>query len=331
MSDLSFKVLSLIEDGYTINSICELLNLSHKQLYNVFRGLRQLGMEFNKKYYYDGEVAYSLKKDLVWDTKKHNVNIITSPLCNEFRAMIISDLHIGNELESVAAWNKIMDYCVINNIHIIIIGGDFLDGINIGNKSLKRHQHPLEQMRYAISNYPFDKSILNFVVLGNHDVDSLTSYGMDFATYLRNFRPDIVPLGYGHGRINVKNDKIFVTHPIGITNDNNFELSNNYLIFKGHHHTNKSIIGNTGNASICIPTLSNLFTSEDNFLPGAMIMNAKFNNGLFEFVYIENLLINNKVNVVSSLQYSITQTKDKNFDGKIKHEEDFEKRKILKK
>ena len=331
MSDLSLKVLNLIEEGYTINSICDSLGLSHKQLYNIFRTLRQFGMEFNKKYYYDGEVMYSLKKDLSWDTKKHNVNIVTSPSCNEFKALIISDLHIGNELESVGAWHKIFDYCVVNNIHINIIAGDFLDGITIGRNSLKKHSHPLEQMRYAINSYPFDKNILNFVILGNHDVDSLASYGMDFATYLRNFRPDIVPLGYGHGRINVKNDKIFVTHPIGITNDNSMELSNNYLVFKGHHHTNKSIIGNTGNTSICVPTLSNLFISEEDFLPAALVMTAKFKNGFFDVVNIDNLLIDTKVHIVSSFQYNITLTKDKNFDGKIKHEEDFSKRKILKK
>jgi len=331
MSELSVKVLGLIEEGFTINAICEMLNLSRKQLYNILRGLRMLGIEFNKKYYYDGETVYVPKKDLSWDTKKNTVNIITNHDCNEFKAMVISDLHIGNQQESVDAWNKIYEYCIINNIHIVIIAGDFLDGINIGASSYKKHTNSLDQMRYAVNNYPFDKNIINFITFGNHDIDSLTSYGIDFSIYLRNFRPDIVPIGYGHGRINIKNDRIFITHPLGINSNNGVELPNNYLLIRGHHHINKSIIGNSGNCSLTVPTLSNLFTSQDIFLPGAMILNVKFKNGFFDIIHIENLIINDRVNIVGETQFSITPSKDRNHDGHVKHEEDFNQRKTLKK
>lgn len=330
MSELSAKLLSLIENEITINEICSILNLSHRQLYNVLRGLRQQGIEFNKKYYYDGEIIYIPKKNLSWDSKKNNVNIITSHTCEDFRAMIISDLHIGSQLESIDAWYKICDYCKINNIHIIIIAGDFLDGINVGRSDSKKHTHPLEQMKYAIENYPFDKNILNFLVFGNHDIDSLTSYGIDFSTYLRNFRPDIVPVGYGYGRINVKNDKILITHPLCRGIENNLDLSGNYLLIKGHHHANKSILSGNGNCSISVPSLSNIFLSDDEFLPGAMVLTAKFRNGFFDTIYIENLLINHKINIVSCMQYSITPSKDRKFDGSIKYEENFCKRKTLK-
>lgn len=331
MSELSIKLINLIEQGLTINEIGSILNLSHKQLYNLFRGLRQLGMEFNKKYYYDGEIIYSAKKDLSWNTKKNNINIITDPCCDTFTAMCISDLHAGSELEAIDAWHKICDYCIVNNIHIIIIAGDFLDGINIGRSDSKKHNNPLEQMKYAISNYPFDKNIVSFIVFGNHDIDSLTSYGIDFSTYLRNFRPDIVPVGYGHGRINVKNDKIFVTHPLCMGISNNIDLTGNYILLKGHHHACKSIIGANGNCSLTVPSLSNLFLAEDEFLPGAMVMTAKFKNGFFDTIYLEQLLVNNRVNVVNSIQYSIIPSKDRKFDGTIKYEEDFSKRKTLKK
>lgn len=331
MSELSVKVLGLIEEGFTINSICGILNLSHKQLNNILRGLRMLGIEFNKKYYYDGETIYVPKKDLSWDTKKNTVNIITSHDCNEFQAMVISDLHVGNQLEAVDAWNKIYEYCIINNIHIIIIAGDFLDGINVGKHDHKKHSNSLEQIRYAVNNYPFDKNIINVVTLGNHDIDSLTSYGIDFSIYLRNFRPDIVPVGYGHGRINIKNDRIFITHPLGINSNNGFELPSNYLLIKGHHHTNKSCISTNGNCSLTAPTLSNLFTSQDIFLPGAIVLSIKFKNGFFDVVNIENLMVNDRVNVVGETQFSITPSKDRKYDGNIKHEEDFSKRKILRK
>lgn len=330
MSELSTNVLHLIEEGYSINEICSSLGISHKQLSNVFRGLRQLGIEFNKKFYYNGETLYVPKKDISYETKKNNVNIITNPNCDTFKTMVISDLHAGNELESIYSWNKIYDYCIVHNIHTIIIAGDFLDGINIGIQDYKKHTHSLEQIKYAINNYPFDKNILNFLILGNHDVDSLSSFGIDFATYLRNFRLDIIPVGYGYGRINVKNDRIFVTHPLCMGIENNMDLTGNYLLLKGHHHVNKSIISGNGNCSISVPTLSNLFLSDEEFLPGAIVINTKFKNGFFDTVYVDNLLIGDRVNVVSTMQYSITPSKDRKFDGSIKHEEDFCKRKILK-
>ena len=331
MSELALKVLNFIENGYTINDISVELNLSHKEIYTVLLSLKEIGMKFDKKYYYDGEIIYLPKKDLSYSTKKNAVNLITSPDCDSFKAMVISDLHIGSKFECLDKLNMIYDYCVNNGINIIINAGDILDGINIGREESKKFLNPLEQIEYACEMYPFDKNILNFIVLGNHDIDSLSSFGIDFSTYLRNFRHDLVPLGYGYGRINVKNDKIFVTHPLCIGINNNIDLTSNYLLIKGHHHSTKSIIGSNGNCSFSAPSLSNIFISEDEFLPGAMVLTIKLKNGFFDTIYMENLLVNNRVNVVSTLQYSVLPSKDRKFDGTIKYEENFNKRKILKK
>ena len=327
MSELSKKLLNLINEELCINEICSILDLSHKQVYNILRGLKQIGMEFNKKYYCDGETVYVLKKDLSWMTKKSNVNIITEPNQDELSLMVISDLHLGSEFENIDAINKIYDYCAVNNIHCIIMAGDLLDGINVGRADSKKHDNAFDQIEYALSRYPFDKNILNFIVLGNHDVDCLMSYGVDFSTYLRNFRHDIVPLGYGHGRVNIKNDKIVITHPLGIGNNNNFELPNSYILIKGHHHYSKSIIANNGNCSITVPSLSNLFLHEDTFLPGATLLNIKFKNGYFDTIRIDNLLVNDRVNLVNSICYNMVLPKEKS-DG-IKNEEVFSKRKTL--
>lgn len=331
MSELSINVLNLINEGYTLNEICNLLRITRGQLCNIFRGLRMLGMEFNKKFYSNGEIIYVPKKDISYESKKNNVNIITNCKCDSFRTMVISDLHLGNELESLLALDKIYNYCIVEGIHTIIITGDFLDGITVGVQDYKKHDNSLDQIRYAANKYPYDKNIINFLVMGNHDIDSLSSSGIDFGTYLRNFRLDIIPVGYGYGRINIKNDKIYVTHPLCLGLENNLDLNGNYLLLKGHHHVNKNIISNNGSASIAVPSLSNLFLTDNDFLPGALVINAKFKNGFFDTVYIEHLLINERVNVVSTTQFNITPSKDRKFDGNIKNEEDFGKRKILKK
>jgi hypothetical protein len=177
--------------------------------------------------------------------------------------------------------------------------------------------------------YPKDDGIINFVTFGNHDVDSLVSEGINFSNYLYNYRHDIVPVGYGYGRINIKNDKIFVTHPLCIGINNNIDLTSNYLLIKGHHHANKSIIGTNGNCSLSVPSLSNIFLTENEFLPGAIDLSIKFKNGYFDMIYYEHLLINNgRVYTVSSTQYMVSPSKDRKYDGTIKYEDDFIKRRI---
>lgn len=274
--ELSFKLLDLINKGYVINDIISELNISYEEVYKLIRDLNQLGFLFNKKYYSTGDILYLPKKDINRENKNNSVNIITDLGSNVLRLMLVSDLHIGSNYESVKSWDDLYNYCIINNIHMIVIVGDFLDGINVGRTESKMHSNSLEQIEYARSKYPFDKNILNFMILGNHDIDSLISDGIDLATYLNNYRPDIVPIGYGNGIINIKNDKLLLAHPLCIGVSNTHDLSSNYILIKGHQHLSKSIIGNNGNCSLCVPSLSNLFLNKNQFLPGAIDLSIKF-------------------------------------------------------
>lgn len=331
MSDLNIKILDLIDKKYSINEILNELNLSKEQLYKCFRKLKQIGINFNKNYYDCGEMVYTLKKELYIPSKVESVNIITEPGTETIRMLMISDLHLGSDLENLDAINRAYEYCVLNNIHIIVIAGDFLDGINIGRQNSKLHSSPLEQMEYADKNYPYDPNIINFLTLGNHDIDSLISYGIDFMENLRSFRHDIVPVGYGRGIINIKNDRLIVAHPLCLGISNEHDLSSNYLLVKGHSHTMKSIIGSNGNCSLNIPSLSNVFLSDNEFLPGALDLTIKFKNGYFDTVYYEHLLFGDRVFSISSTQYSVGHEKGRHFDGIIKNEEEFVKRKSKKK
>lgn len=331
MSDMARKLIDLINSEYTLNEITSLLNLSHDKVYELFRELKLIGIDFNKSYYYSGDIVYLPRKEIDGVNKANTVNILTRPSDEAFRAMVVSDLHAGSIYERIDVWNKIYDYCIINNIHIIIVCGDLVDGITKGRPECKKHNSSLEQFEHFIINYPYDKNILNMVTFGNHDVDSITSFGIDLSTFLTSFRHDIVPVGYGFGRINIKNDKIFVTHPLCIGVNKNFDLTSNYLLLKGHHHCAKSIIGTNGNCSLTVPSISDIFLTEDEFLPGAIDLNIKFKNGYFDTIYYEHLLIRDRVYAVSSTQFSVTPSKDRKYDGIIRHEDDLIKRRTLKK
>lgn len=326
------KLIELINAGYSLNEIVEYMNLSRNKIYEVFRKLNSYGIDFERKYYSSGDLIYVPTKEVETLGRKNCVNIITDAGSDSFRALVISDLHIGSIYERQDAWNIMMNYCINNGIHNVIVAGNFLDGINRGRAECKIHNNFFEQMMYAVDKYPMDKNIIHFVTFGNHDVDSLVSEGINFSTYLRNYRHDIIPVGYGYGRINIKNDKILITHPLCLGINNNLDLTSNYLLIKGHHHANKSIIGTNGNCSLSVPSLSNIFLTENEFLPGAIDLSIKFKNGYFDMVYYEHLLINNgMVHTVSTTQFMVSPSKDRKFDGHIKYEEAFSKRRVLKK
>ena len=121
MSDISLKLLNLINEEYTLNEITSLLGLSNDEIYKIFRDLKDIGINFNRSYYYSGDIVYLPKKELDLSSKKNCINLITKPEEEVFRAMVISDLHAGSIYESKDAWYKIYDYCIVNNIHNIII------------------------------------------------------------------------------------------------------------------------------------------------------------------------------------------------------------------
>lgn len=329
MSEYYIKLLNLIEKKATLNEITHELKLSREQIYKVFRELKLMGMDFTRKYYYNGEFIYLPRKEIDLPNKKNCVNIITERDSDTFRCVAISDLHIGSIYQSEESWNMIMDYCVVNNIHTIIITGDFLDGISIGSANSKIHSEPIQQIEYALKKYPTNEGILNYLTFGNHDVDYLVSYGVDLSTIICNFRHDIVPVGYGYGRINIKNDRILITHPLGIGGNKDLDLDNNYLLLKGHHHLCNSIIGSNGNCSLNIPSLSNIFLTKNEFLPGAIDISIKFRGGFFDTIYYSQLLISNKVININSTQFSITHPKGRKFDGDIKYEEVCPKKRSL--
>ena len=110
MRDMSTHLFELIKKELTINEICELLNLSNKQIYNILRMIENKGFEFDRKYYDNGNIIYKPKSNIKPIKQTNYVDIITENN-NDFTAVAISDLHIGNEKQRLDAINKVYDYC----------------------------------------------------------------------------------------------------------------------------------------------------------------------------------------------------------------------------
>lgn len=319
MSDLTMNLLELINQELTINEISQKLNLTNQQIYNIITQLENKGFVFNREYYSTGDIIYVLRKKLF---ESENINIYTEEDEQVITILDISDLHYGNIHENPHIIDLLFNYCIIKGIHIIFCGGDFIDGILRGS-GRKKHKNIIDQVEYAIKKYPFDKNILTFTVLGNHDISTLNKIGLDFARLLHSYRHDIISVGYGKGEINIKNDKIILRHPLLRTSIPHTELLEPLLVIDGHSHQMK--IKTTPN-DLCILTVPSLCDSKFDFAyPGAVEMTLEFKNGLINTATFEQLAImDNKIHKVNKSTHYLARNKE------IKEEISLEKSKTKK-
>ena len=64
MTDLYIRALNLIDKEFTINEMLMELQISREQLYTLFRKMKELGMNFKKKYYSSGDIIYIPNKEI---------------------------------------------------------------------------------------------------------------------------------------------------------------------------------------------------------------------------------------------------------------------------
>ena len=316
MSDTNQKILDMIISKKTANEICSETGLSNKQLFHRLNMLKIKGYNFSRKYYYNGNIVYKLDKGF---TTEKDIALMTTSKDQEFKAIFISDLHLSSEKERLDLLDEAYNLGIKENIHIIINCGDFINGLIGPGK--KKHKTYEDQIEYALKIHPFDKNILNFICLGNHDYKSLETTGQNIKTALEYRRHDIVPLGYGSGTLKIKNDEIIVTHP-ETPKDNNIGSVNHRLILIGHTHVSKTKTSNNGNVSLYIPSLSDLSLNQ-NGLPSLIKATISFNQGYFDIGDFEQFVF------VSKHMYKVNESRfilnlgRKKGESTIMYEENF--------
>ena len=255
MTEINKQILELINKNISLNELIKLTGLSNKQLYHRLNVLKNQGFNIERKYYYNGDITYQLTNQIIDETPA----ILTTKKDEIFEAVLISDLHITNECERLDLLNKVYEFCAKQGINIIINSGDLIDGARgVGIKKIELIE---KQIEYMLKVYPYDKNILNFLCLGNHDYDTLQINAIDLSAIINNKRHDIVSLGYEIGKINIKNDTLIVTHPLsGPCRKHRKKLNDmfkNSLILCGHRHTMKCSF-HSNNSFVYIPSLSDL-------------------------------------------------------------------------
>lgn len=277
------QILNMIKNEYTLNEIANELWLSPKKTYKLIQSIIDDGFLLYPIYYDDGNIKYVLGDEKVIK--------LFSVYDSNFRALVISDLHIGNTCENLNYLYRVYNYARDNNIHIIINCGDVIDGLF--GKSEKTIDDIDMQIQRVIEKYPYDKNILNFICLGNHDYNALEC-GKDISNIFKE-RPDLINLGYEISFLNIENDQIIIKHPFKVCND----VINGKLILEGHHH--KMMLKAKDN-SFCInvPSLSDLSFGNKR-IPGFIDMKLFLSNKIIQNGYFRQIGINNDLFVLSEI------------------------------
>ena len=314
MKELTYRLLSLINENKTINEISIELGISNKQIYNLITTIKNKGLEYKRNYFSSGDIIYSLNKDIeeTSNLPKEEV-ILTRRDEYELNFLVLSDLHIGSKNERIDLLNKAYEYASKKDIHLIIITGDLIDGISFGGD--KKHTTNIDQIDYFFRIYPFDKNILTFAVLGDHDFDSL-KYGIDFEKVLNSYRHDIVTLGYKQGIIRIKNDRIFLNHRIrdskaNIVKEVHYDaIKGETLALEGHNHMLSLYQSPKCYQCVGIPSLSNI--SKYNIPPSMVLMTLNFypENGLISNAIFKQLLLEPEIVKFNKLNLDLSRGKE---------------------
>lgn len=298
-SDLKSQLIDLIKLKKSNEEICDTLEISKDELYKLLLDLKNNGIIINRNYYSDGSIQYKLVH-CISDLKKVNTSdqsraIITDSKENEIKVLVISDLHFGNKYERLDLVNRAFNYCKKKGINIILSGGDLIDGKF--SKSEQIIANIYDQVEYFIKNYPSDKNIITFGVLGNHDFSVLTSDSICLKELCNNLRHDVVIVGYNNALVNIKNDSILLYHYI---NSGSMFQTNAPLILQGHLHKYTTLQKDSV-LNVTLPALSDINQS----LPTALELTLNFKKGYMDDVVIKQIYFGDKDIVLGEATFNL--------------------------
>lgn len=318
MSEFTKKLVKLLESECSIEVIKKKMNLSDSQLaYRLFM-LKYQGYTICNKYYGNGDITASFgvdRDDYAKIYTKYNENFI--------RFLAIADLHYFHKDENRRSIDRVFNYCIKNGINIIFICGDLIDAMNTNLIPLEEQTERFTQL------YPHDNSIINFCVLGNHDYKTLCEANIDLKKVIENKRLDIVAVDYVDSKICIKNDFLFLTHPINNISSTYKNEKGSHLILRGHSHTMK-----VKDRCIYVPSLSNVEVRSNKdfiFIPQALDCTLYFSkNKAFKGIVVNQLLMEKEPYVINELAIELNSKRHEGAKLEVNEYPSFQKVKTKK-
>ena len=292
MTDTNKKILELINENRSMKEIAKLINISEKQLFVRIKQIINNGYQLVPNYSNNSEIYYRV---VYRDIVKNNKINIAMPKAKNFRCLIYSDLHVGNRNSDIKLLNYLYEYASKNGINYILNCGDIIEGdYTTDKKSIKSFE---DQTETFLKKHPYDRNINEILILGNHDHYHFKNNGYDVSEKIKNSRYDIVPIGYGQGNVNLRNDSLILFHKLAEDSKPVIQ-SNEKIILSGHGHMMKTKLKDQ--LWLCIPTLSYVSTDKTkDIVPGFVDLSIDFEKGKFEYIEAKHLILNPNIILVS--------------------------------
>lgn len=288
----------LMED---LNNGISLKEISNKYCFSndekvgeLIRNLQNMGVSINKKIDMYGNIFYSLNH------KNINDEIFIDGIDNYFRYLIISDLHIGSNMDGIKYMDKIYDYAIKNNIHHIFVLGDLFEGA----KENSKYNLVEKQTKIFFDKYPFKSDIINYILFGNHDYSFLYYLSIDVSKIICS-RPDIVFLGTGNGKIRICDNYLAFQHDLVVTTPTN-NIDEYRLLFAGHSHKFE-----VTNNKILVPALANCNFYNNIISTGFLDVTLDIDNNNIRQCTIKHLMINNEIKIINQIYLNEMKSKVK--------------------
>lgn len=279
---MSEMIIKLMCDGLSLNEIQKRLSLSNRELSYYLKQIKSNGFNFTKTYFSDGQVFTKINHNLNLNPENNVIRINVRDRI--FRAVFISDLHIGSIYDRPDLLKIVFAYLQKHDIHTLFNGGDIIENVYEDRAEFLKIKSDIAQAKKVLRIYPAMKDIVSYNLYGNHDYKSIADNGFDIARYLEERRYDLVSLGYGSALIRLKDDTIGITHDLSRSKKRKEISDSATIVFKGHSHKAK----NRENKLIYIPSLSEDPSASYEYRPLMGFLDV-------EFIFFEKVI--SKINI----------------------------------
>jgi predicted MPP superfamily phosphohydrolase len=291
MKDIDIKLLELLKEGSaTVEDMQKATNLNRVELAKKLNHLKSDGYIIKKLYASEG-FYFSLDNNL-------NDNKIKEIILDDYlRFLVISDCHFGSIFDRLELIEYLYNYSIINGINNIFNTGDLVQGVYTEKENVKSKFTSIEdQISYVIKNYPYDKRIFNYILLGNHDYNSIKHNYFDISKQLESKRIDFSILGYEYAFIKTNNDYICLHHPF-VYDQKKYDIDlekiimkekiNPVLILRGHTHESALYYNKDNILTLNIPCLCGTLRKEI----GAWDISLYYENGYVTDTVLRPLIV----------------------------------------
>lgn len=197
---------------------------------------------------------------------------------DNLKFIVISDTHFGSKYENFDYLKEVYDYALSHGIKYIFHAGDLIEGSYANYRRCKRKYMNIgAQINHVIEDYPYDESVTNIMLLGNHDSFPIVLSDFDVSDSLKE-RKDFVITGYRTSYIKTKEEYISLKHEISRLL-NEVEDLTVLLNFFGHSHQYKCFFDGKY-AIFRVPTLADLPSNSYTIVnKGFLVGNIDFEEG----------------------------------------------------